>query len=307
MDIRKGMPGLKQAVRIANERLKIYLSQFGYAPVPCTPDLWKHATRDITLSLVIDDFRIKYFGKENADHLIQSLNKQYTISMDWTGSLLCGLHIKWYYSARTCGISMPNYLKEALHKFQHPTPPCPQNAPHSWKYPTYGAKIQYAHDTEHSTLFPPKYIHLVQQIVGTLLYYAITVDPTMLVALGTLYLLYSKATKNTYNATLWLLNYANFNPDAIIRYTTSDMIIYVHRDASYLSAPRSCRRAGGHYFLSNRSPDPTKPPRTRPRLNGTFHTVYKTMSNVMGSTSEAEICATYINVQEAVPICTLLR
>ena len=36
---------------------------------------------------------------------------------------------------------MPEYLKEALHKFQHPNPPRPQNAPHAWKAPTYGVKI----------------------------------------------------------------------------------------------------------------------------------------------------------------------
>ena len=31
--IRKGMPGLKQASRIANDRLKIHLAKFGYSPL----------------------------------------------------------------------------------------------------------------------------------------------------------------------------------------------------------------------------------------------------------------------------------
>ena len=70
-------------------------------PVPHTPALWKHVTRDITFSLVADDFGVKYVGKENAYHLIQDLKKQYTISMDWTGLFFCGLHIQWDYSART--------------------------------------------------------------------------------------------------------------------------------------------------------------------------------------------------------------
>ena len=82
MEIGKGMPVIKQAGRIANDRLKIHLDQFGYAPIPCTPALWKHATRDITFSLVVDDFGVKYVGKENSDHFIQSLKNQYTISMD---------------------------------------------------------------------------------------------------------------------------------------------------------------------------------------------------------------------------------
>ena len=94
MEIRKGITGLKQAVRIANDRLKIHLAQFGYAPVTCTPSLWKHTTRDITFSIVVNNFGVKYVGKENSDHLIQALKKQYTISMYWTGSLFCGLHIQ---------------------------------------------------------------------------------------------------------------------------------------------------------------------------------------------------------------------
>ena len=186
MEIRKGMPGLKQDGRIANEQLKLHLAQFVYEPVPCTPALWKHATHDITLFLVADEFGVKYIGKENDDHLIKALKNQYTISMDWIGSLFCGIHTQRDYTERTCDISITYYIKEALHKFQHPKPPRPQNDTHFWKAPTYGVKIQYSDDDDHSPLFPPKYIHLVQQIFGTLLYYAIYVDPTMLFALGNL-------------------------------------------------------------------------------------------------------------------------
>ena len=287
MYIRKGMPGLKQYGRIANDQLKIHLAQFGYALVPRTPALWKHATRDITFYLVIDNFGVKYVGKDNDDHLIQALKKQYTVSMDWTVSLFCELHIQWYYTVSTCNISMTDYLNEALYKFQRPEPPRRKNAPHAWKAPTYGAKIQYADDDDHSPLLPSKSIHLVQQIVVTLLYYTIAVYPTIPVALVTLSSQQSKATKQTYNVTLWLLNYADSNPNATIWYTTSDMILHVHSDISYISAPRAQNRDGGHYFLSNRSPDPTKPPRTRPQINGPIHTVSKIMSNVMVSAAEA--------------------
>ena len=85
------MPGLKQAGRIVNDRLKAHLAHFGFAPVPRTLALWKHATKPIILSLVVDNFGVKYIGKENADHLIQALQKLYTISIDCTGSLFCGL------------------------------------------------------------------------------------------------------------------------------------------------------------------------------------------------------------------------
>ena len=173
--------------------------------------------------------------------------------MDWIGSLLCGIQIQWDYTAITCDISMPDFHKEALNKFQHPNPSRPQNAPHSWKAPTYGAKIQYADADDQSPLSPPKSIHLVQQIVRTLLYYAIATDPTMIVALGTLSSQHSKVTKQTYDVTLWLLNYANSNPKATISFTVSDMILHIHSNTLYVSAPcaRSC--AGGHYFSASAS------------------------------------------------------
>ena len=178
------MPGLKQASRIANDRLKNHLAKFGYSPVDWTPSLWKHATKDICFSLVVNDFGVKYSGKDTADHLIQALKKLYTISIDWTGSLYCGITINWDYNKRICDISMPTYIQEALHKFQNPAPSCPQDAPHAWNQPVYGADVQYSDQSDYSPLLLPKSINLVQQIIGTLLYYVITVDPTMLIAIG---------------------------------------------------------------------------------------------------------------------------
>ena len=55
LDIRKVMPGLKQAGRIANDWLKYHLSHFGLSPIPRTPALCKHTTKPIILSLVLDD------------------------------------------------------------------------------------------------------------------------------------------------------------------------------------------------------------------------------------------------------------
>ena len=144
------MPGLKQAGHIANDRLKARLAKFGFAPVRRTPVMWKHNTKPILFSLVVDNFGVKYIGKENADHFIQALQKIYTISIDWTGSLFCGLTIDWDYTAHTCDIFMPKYLQTALLKFQHPVSKRPQHAPQSWAKTTYGAHVQYAQDDDYS-------------------------------------------------------------------------------------------------------------------------------------------------------------
>ena len=54
------MYGLPQAGHIANDQLVTFLAPHGYHPVPITPGLWKHDTRDLFFTLVVDDFGIKY-------------------------------------------------------------------------------------------------------------------------------------------------------------------------------------------------------------------------------------------------------
>ena len=78
-EVRKGMPGLKQAGAIAHKRLASHLNDNGYYQARHTPSLWKHATLPISFTLVVDDFGVKYFGKHAPSHLIATLKKQYDI------------------------------------------------------------------------------------------------------------------------------------------------------------------------------------------------------------------------------------
>ena len=109
--------------------------------------------------------------------------------------------------------------------------------------------------------------------MGTLLYYSIAVDPTMLTALGSIATQQSKGTEKTYADTLWLLNYAATHLNAKIGYTASDMILHIHSNPSYLSEPPAHSRAGGHYSLvDKRSYIPT-PPTTRPCQKIPIHSI----------------------------------
>jgi hypothetical protein len=99
------MYGLPQAGRIANEQLTKFLAPHGYAPVPITPGLWQHTTRDIAFTLVVDDFGVKYTKHADAEHLMQTLNKLYKVSEDWEGTRYCGLTLAWDYDKWTCNIS----------------------------------------------------------------------------------------------------------------------------------------------------------------------------------------------------------
>jgi len=72
LEMRKTMYGLPQAGSLANKLLNEHLEPHGYREVPHTPGLWKHDIRPVQFSLVVDDFHVKYVGRENDEHLIQS-------------------------------------------------------------------------------------------------------------------------------------------------------------------------------------------------------------------------------------------
>ena len=84
------------------------------------------------------------------------------------------------------------------------------------------------------------------------------------------------------------------HPDAIIRYRASDMILNIHSDASYLSAPKACSQAGGYFFLGSlpRNGDPI-------RLNGAIHITCTILKLVAALAAEAELGALFLNAQEA--------
>jgi hypothetical protein len=92
---------------------------------------------------------------------------------------------------------MPGYIKAVLHKYQHPVPTCPEHAPHQWNPPIYGAKTQYVEDTQDSPALPPKDVTRLQQLGGTLLYYARAVDPTLIMPVNVLTSEQTKATDAT--------------------------------------------------------------------------------------------------------------
>ncbi|KAG7352362.1 reverse transcriptase RNA-dependent DNA polymerase [Nitzschia inconspicua] len=121
VEIRRGMYGLPQAGRIANDYLRTFLEPAGYHPTEHTPGLWRHRTRPLAFSLVVDDFGVKYVNQDDVDHLLATLRQRYECKADWEGTRYCGLTLAWDYEARTCDISMPGYVDRALTRFTHPT------------------------------------------------------------------------------------------------------------------------------------------------------------------------------------------
>jgi hypothetical protein len=233
IEIRKGMYGVKQAGLLANQLLKRHLAPFGYYPARHTPGLWLHKTRSISFSLVLDDFAVKYVGKQHADHLRNTLLKTYELTKDWSAMVYSVVTLKWDYKNRTCDISMPGYVSNVLSKFQHDTPKHPQHTPSRYVTPVYGAQTQYATKDETPPL-TAKQCLTIQKVTGSVLYYARAVDPTVLMPLNDIATDQTKATEKTQAAKNQLLDYVTTHPDATIRYHVSDMILHIHSDASYL-------------------------------------------------------------------------
>jgi len=144
------MYGLPQVGIIAQELLQERLAKVGYHQSQIIPGLWTHKTRNICFTLVVDDFAIKYTKKEDAQHLIDALEKDYTISTDWDATKYIGLTINWDYVIRNVNIHMPGYLSKAMQRFKHPTPAKQQNAPHPHIAPNYGAKVQFSPEDDDS-------------------------------------------------------------------------------------------------------------------------------------------------------------
>jgi hypothetical protein len=141
--IQKGMYNLPQAGIIAQLLLKERLTKHGYRQSKTTSGLWKHNTRPISFSLVVEDFGVKYIGEEHAQHLLETVRKYYKCSCDWAGERYCGLTIKWDYPGRKVHLSLPGYIPKALLCFKHPIPTTPQDQPYPHIKPNYGANTQH--------------------------------------------------------------------------------------------------------------------------------------------------------------------
>jgi hypothetical protein len=301
IEIQKGMYGLPQAGILANELLQRNLAQDGYRPTTHTHGLWTHDTHPISFLLAVDDFGVKYVGREHAEHLMTCIKKNYNISSDWNGTAYCGLTLEWEYNNHTVDLSMPGYIKAALHKYQHPAPARPEHAPHTWNPPIYGAKTQFVSETTHSPALSDKDVNKLQQLTGTLLYYARAIDPTLIMPINVLASEQSNATEDTVDKVIKLLNYCNTHPETKILYHASDMILHIHSDASYLSENEAKSRAGGFFYMGNTTKNDKK------LTNGAILIVSRVLKHVMSSAAEAEIGAVFINAKEGAVLRTTLE
>ncbi len=148
--IQKGMYGLPQAGINAQQLLKERLQKDRYRQSTTTPDLWQQDTRPISFSLIVDDFRVKYVGEENTQHLLETVRKYYKCSCNWKGKQTADLPL----SGTTREGKYTSPCRETSKKLSPASTPPPPAKQQDQLYPhvkpNYGAKKQYSQEDDDS-------------------------------------------------------------------------------------------------------------------------------------------------------------
>ena len=306
-NITKTMSGLPQSGFYSQQELIAVLSDHGYVETR-TPMLFRHISRSITFTLVVDDFAVKYDSPSDLDHLLSCLHTKYALKTHRTGPsyTYLGYTIDYGRPHRTMTLSMPNYIPNLLKKLR-PNGVRPQPSPAVYTPPSYGSRSPQLSHTDTSPLASPSQKLDIQKTCGSLLFYARALDPSFLTAVGALSAQQASPTLSSVAAAERLLGYAAAHPchTAIIR--NSNMLLNVAVDGSYLSRANSGSVAGGCFFLGPIPSASETEPSAPYTPNAPLHQFSTRVPVVVASAAEVEYAAVFGGMQVACEIRTTLE
>lgn len=207
------------------------------------------------------------------------IRQLYRLTVDWKGEQYIGMTIALDRPANTLTTSMPAiYIP-----------------------PVYGSRKQQKsiHDTS-AAIVSPERKKRIQRIVGKLLYYARAVDPTMLTAINKVASSQATPTEAVERAANRLLQYAKQYPNASIVFHASDMILYAHSDASYLSETQARSRAGAVFYLGMQIADNNS-------FNGSVDSISSIIPSIVSSAAEAEYGGLFYAAQTCASMRVILE
>ena len=198
---------------------------------------------------------------------------------------------------------MPKYIPLLLRKLAHPVPPKPQLSPHEHFPIVYKPKGEQhlVNPIDTSDLLPPSDKKYVQSVVGALLYYARTIDNTLLPALNDIAMTQAQPTQKTKEKCKRLLDYVASYPNVSLRYRASNMQLHIDSDAAYLVAPKAKSRIAGYYYFKN---GPNNLPLLSP--NHPVLVECRCLRHVVSSAAEAETAGLFYNAQNALLLRRIL-
>ena len=133
-------------------------------------------------------------------------------------------------------ISMPNYVHKQLIRYKPDPPERPQYSPYEPKPIHYGKRSDDILVEPDSPLLGQADKKYIQKVVSSFLYYARAVYLTILLFLSAISAEQANPTERTMQRVQHILKYMHTNPNAIIQFRASDMVLNIHSDASYLTA-----------------------------------------------------------------------
>jgi hypothetical protein len=248
IELRRAVWGLPQAGILANKLLHKRLLPHGYYECKHTPGLWRHLTRPISFTLVVNDFGVKYVGQEHVDHLINASRENKSLpkiglAICTAGSSCFGIIID-APSIYQCGDISKSSSKNTSIKC-----PTSHEIAHTLQRQSNTAPCTNPTTTDISPKLSDAEIKEIQCIIGSISYYVRAVNITILMALSSIASEQTRGTTNTMAKAKQLLDYLTMHPDATVRIRASDMILNVHSNASYLSELNAHSRACGHFFM----------------------------------------------------------
>ena len=280
--------GLPQAGALSQERLFCHLAKHGYTQLPHSPSLFRNSDGSIRFALVVDDFAVIWKNNASVKHFVQTLRKLYTVKVDWQGTKYLGMDIAIDRTNRHVTLSMPGYVEKLLRKVR-PKGIKGAATPSVYQAPNYKSPQAQTATVDGSPPATAEQQHELQVVVGTLLYYARTVDPAILTAVHELGSVQSKPTLKDMGKLERLLQYVFTHQRGATRYYASTMQLQVQSDASYLCRPKARSVLGGIHYLGFPN-----------RINGPIFCTSKIISCVVASVAEAELGAAFQNAQKAV-------
>ena len=203
-EIGKGMYGIPEAGRLANDLLRARLKKYGYIKATHTPGYWKHLWKPISWMLIVDDFGFKYTNTRHMDELLKITSQWYIMKMDWPGTSFGGITLKWNYDGeRWVELSFPGYIQKILTRFRHPQLKRPHDSPHPDPPTKFTRTTPTPPSLDKSPRLDKKGIKRVQQICGSILWYMWACDITTTKALNANGREQAKATETTRTWANW--------------------------------------------------------------------------------------------------------
>jgi hypothetical protein len=188
-DVLKTVPGLPQSGLLSQLRLVSLLTQHGYTETS-TPMLSRHHTHSTAFTLtVVDDFLIRYSHPSELDHLVSCLSTLYELKVhrDLPHNPYLGYTIDYSPTLPSpcTTLSMPNYIPAMLSRL------CPSGCGSASSPAIYTPPVSYPDSPPHlsppspttpATPVSPAEKTWIQQVVGSLLFYARALDLSVLTA-----------------------------------------------------------------------------------------------------------------------------